>query len=110
MENISFEEFKKIDLRVATILQAEKVEGSDKLMKLQIDLGDGLGQRQIVAGIGLAYNLEELLGRQIIIVANLEPKILMGFESRGMLLATTENGLPVLLQPDKKAPNGAGVK
>jgi methionine--tRNA ligase beta chain len=109
MENITFEKFKETDLRVATILQAERVDGSDKLVKLQIDLGE-MGQRQIVAGIGLAYTPEELVGRQIIIVANLEPKILMGQESQGMLLAASENGLPILLTPDKPAPNGCEVK
>ncbi|MDD5433603.1 MAG: methionine--tRNA ligase subunit beta [Candidatus Pacebacteria bacterium] len=107
---VSFDEFKKIDLRVATILQTQRVEGSDKLVKLQIDLGVELGQRQIVAGIGLAYNPEELVGRQIVIVANLEPKILMGQESQGMLLAADDNGQPILLQPDKPAPNGSEVK
>ena len=117
MENITYEKFKEIDLKVATILQAEKVEGSDKLVKLQVDLGDpsadsgqGLGQRQIVAGIGLAYVPEDLVGKQIIIVANLEPKMLMGQESQGMLLAASENGLPILLTPDKPAPNGCEVK
>jgi methionine--tRNA ligase beta chain len=110
MENITFEKFKETDLRVATILEAEKVEGSEKLVKLQIELGVELGQRQIVAGIGLAYKPEDLIGRQIIIVANLEPKTLMGQESQGMLLAASENGLPILLTPDKKVPNGVGVK
>ena len=106
---ISFEEFKKVELKVATILEAEKVEGSDKLVKLQIDLGgdpsagsgQGLGQRQIVAGIGLTYKIEELPGRQIVIVANLEPKTLMGQESNGMLLAADVNGQPILLVPVK---------
>ncbi|MFH0740124.1 MAG: methionine--tRNA ligase subunit beta [bacterium] len=110
MDTINFEEFKKVNLRVATILQAEKVEGSDKLVRLQIDLGAEMGQRQIVAGIGLVYTPEELVGRQIIIVENLEPKILMGQESQGMLLAASENGLPILLTLDKPASNGAGIK
>ncbi len=109
MENITFDKFKETDLRVAIILQAERVEGSDKLVKLQIDLGE-MGQRQIVAGIGTSYTPEELIDKQIIIVANLEPKTLMGFESQGMLLAASENGLPILLTPDKKAPNGCGVR
>ena len=109
MENITFEKFKETDLRVATILQAQKVEGSDKLVKLQIDLGE-LGQRQIVAGIGLAYTPEDLVGKQIIIIANLEPKILMNQESQGMLLAASENGLPILLTLDKSAPNGCEIK
>lgn len=110
METISFDDFKKVDLRVAIILQAEKVEGSDKLVKLQVDLGEDLGQRQIVAGIGLAYNPQELIEKQIVVVANLEPKSLMGLESRGMLLAATENSLPVLLAPEKKVSKGLVIK
>ncbi len=110
MENITFEKFKETELKVATILQAERVDGSDKLVKLQIDLGVEFGQRQIVAGIGLAYTPEDLVGKQIIIVANLEPKILMGLESQGMLLAASENSLPILLTPDKPAPKGCEVK
>lgn len=121
---ITYEEFKKVELKVATILQAERVEDSEKLIKLQIDLGNpsansgqGLGQRQIIAGIGLAYAPEELVGRQIIIVVNLEPKTLMNQESQGMLLAASENnkdelssGVPILLQPDKKVSSGREIK
>lgn len=109
MDTINFDEFKKVNLRVATILEAERVKGSDKLVKLQVDLG-AIEKRQIVAGIGLAYNPEELVGRQIIIVANLESKVLMGQESHGMLLAADDNGQPILLTPDKPATNGCEVK
>lgn len=110
MDIINFNEFKKVNLCVAEILEAQRVEGSDKLVKLQVDLGDEMGKRQIVAGVGLAYTPEELIGRQIIIVENLESKTLMGQESQGMLLAASDNGLPVLLTPDKPAPNGCEVK
>ncbi|MDD4989888.1 MAG: methionine--tRNA ligase subunit beta [Candidatus Pacebacteria bacterium] len=107
---ISFDDFKKVDLRVAVILQAERVENSDKLVRLQIDLGTEVGQRQIVAGIGLEYSPADLIGRQIIVVVNLEPKVLMGFESQGMLLAADDNGKPILLIPEKEAPNGCEIK
>lgn len=107
---ISFSGFKKIELKIATVLRAERVEGSEKLMKLQVDLGENLGSRQIVAGIGLEYSPQELVGKQITIVANLEPKTLMGVESNGMLLAASNNGRPVLLVPDKAVPNGCTVK
>lgn len=107
---ISFDEFKKVDLRAGEILEAQKVDGSDKLIKLQVDLGPEIGKRQIVAGIGLAYKAEDLIGRQIIVVANLEPKVLMGQESHGMLLAASQNGLPVLLSVNEKVPNGCLIK
>lgn len=115
METISYEEFKKVDLRVAKILAAERVEGSDKLIKLQISLGEdpstGSGQaRQIIAGIGKVYEPESLVGKNIVIVANLEPRKLMGLESQGMLLAADAEGGPVLLMPDKEAPLGSIVK
>ena len=106
--NISFEEFKKIDLRAAKILAAEKVAGSEKLIKLQITLGDE--ERQVVAGIAQFYQPENLVGREIIVVANLEPRKLMGLESQGMLLAADDNGQPVLLNLDREVPPGSVVK
>lgn len=104
--SINFEEFKKIDLRIAKILEAERVEGSDKLLKLQVDLG--AEQRQIIAGIGKSYEPESLIGSEIAIVANLEPRQLMGLESQGMLLATSD-GQPVLLRPEKEVLPGATI-
>jgi methionyl-tRNA synthetase len=82
---IAIEDFQKIQLRVAKVLSAERVPKSEKLIKLQVDLGTE--QRQIVAGIGKKYAPEELLGRRIVIVANLKPAKLMGVESQGMVLA-----------------------
>ncbi|HRZ30080.1 MAG TPA: methionine--tRNA ligase subunit beta [Candidatus Paceibacterota bacterium] len=117
MENINYEEFSKIKLRVVEILSAERVEGSEKLLKLEVDMGepapDGSGKqtRQIIAGIGKAYEPETLIGKKIIIVANLEPRKLMGLESQGMLLAaSTENQGPILLIPDGNIDPGAEVR
>ena len=110
---ISYDDFKKIDLRVARILTAERIEGSDKLIKLQIDVGDpsaGGGQRQLVAGIGTVYEPEILVGKQIIIVANLESKKLMGHESQGMLLATNDESGPVLIVPESEVKEGTVIK
>ena len=104
---ISFDEFKNLDLRVATIRSAERVEGSEKLLKLLVDLGDE--ERQIVAGIGKAYDPENLVGRQIVVVANLVPRVLMGLESQGMLLAAGSDE-PVLLVPDKAVAAGSGIR
>lgn len=86
---ISFDEFAKVDLRVAKVLQAENHPGADRLFKLQVD--DGTGQpRQLCAGIRGHYTPEQLVGRSIIIVANLAPRVIRGEESRGMLLAASE--------------------
>lgn len=104
--NINFEEFKKIDLRIAKVIEAERVEDSDKLIKLQVDLGTE--KRQIIAGIGKAYEPENLIGNEIAIVANLEPRKLMGLESQGMLLAASDEK-PVLLRPEKEVPPGASI-
>lgn len=106
---ITYDDFKKVDLRVAKILTAERIEGSDKLVKLQIDVGE-LGQRQLVAGIGTVYAPEILVSKQIVIVANLEPKKLMGHESQGMLLAANDDLGPVLLCPESEVKEGTEIK
>lgn len=106
---ISIEDFLKVKLRVARILEAEPLEGSDKLLKLQVMLGEE--RRQIVAGIRKSYEPIDLIGRQIVVVANLRPAKLRGVESQGMLLAATDSdGSAILLQPDREAPEGTGVK
>jgi methionyl-tRNA synthetase len=104
---IGYEEFQKIDLRVARILEAERVPKSTKLVKLKIDIGEA---RTIVAGIGVDYKPEDLVGKKIVVVVNLKPTKLMGVESHGMLLATdAEEGL-ALLTSDKDAKTGAQVR
>ncbi|OGY58963.1 MAG: methionine--tRNA ligase subunit beta [Candidatus Colwellbacteria bacterium RIFCSPHIGHO2_12_FULL_44_17] len=105
---INYETFQNIELRIAKVLEAERVEGSDKLLKLYIDLGEE--KRQLVAGVGKVYDPVLLVGREIVIVANLEPRMLMGLESQGMLLAADSEAGPVLLQPDKEVLPGSKVK
>ena len=105
---LNFKDFQRIDLRVGKIIEAEKVESSEKLFKLQLDLGTE--KRQIVAGIAKFYQPEELVGREIVIVVNLEPRTLMGLESQGMLLAADDEGRPVLLEPDKEVPPGTKIR
>lgn len=110
---INFEDFKKIELRIGKILEAERVEGSEKLVKLMVDMGKTeTGEkdiRQIVAGIGKSYQPEKLINKEIAVVANLEPRQLMGIESQAMLLAAI-NGEPILLVPEKQVPPGSQVK
>ena len=106
---ISIDDFLKVDLRVAKVLAAERVAGARKLVKLQIDLGSE--QRTIVAGIAEAYEPDVLVGRSIVIVANLKPARLMGIESNGMLLAASpEGGRPMLIGIDQDPPPGTRVR
>ena len=94
MDIITLEEFKKLDLRVALVLKAERVEGTTKLLKLQIDLGTE--QRQIVAGVAETYTPEELVGKKFPVIVNLKPAIIRGVESQGMLLAGLTGGKAVI--------------
>ncbi len=106
---VSFEDFAKLDLRVGTIISADDLEDSNKLIKLVIDIG--IEKRQIIAGLKKFYKVEDLVGRQIVIVANLESKSLAGYESQGMLLAaSSEDGGPVVLLPERQVADGAVVK
>ena len=104
---VNFDDFKKLDLRIAKILKAEKIEGSNKLLKFQIDIGDE--EKQLVAGLAKHYNPEDLVGREIVVVVNLEPKKLMGVESQGMLLAASRDDDIVLLQPDREIEPGSKI-
>ncbi len=107
---ITIDDFAKVQLKAGTIIAAEKHPKADKLLKLQVDIGEAV-PRQIIAGIAAVYAPETLVGRQIIIVANLQPAKLRGEISQGMLLAADmgENGMAVL-GPDKPVPNGNKVR
>lgn len=108
METVKFEDFKKLDIRIGKIISAEKVENTDKLLKLKISFGKE--KRQIIAGIAESYSPEEIIGKQIPVIINLEPRILKGLESQGMILAADSEGKPVLLHPNKKVPDGSVVR
>jgi len=105
-EMITIEEFKKLDIRVGTVVQAERIEGSNKLLKLLVDIGEER-PRQIVAGIAKTHKPEELVGKQVVVLANLKPAKLMEVTSEGMILAAGET--PVLLTVEKEVENGAKV-
>ncbi len=108
-EIIQFPDFQKLDLRIATVLKAEAHPNADKLIVLQVDLGTE--QRQIVAGLRGYYEPEQLQGKQIVIVANLAPRMMRGLESNGMLLAgvTPDHAQVVVLMPEKPIPAGTVV-
>jgi methionine--tRNA ligase beta chain len=105
---ISYDDFAKLDLRVAMVLAAREHPNADKLLLLEIDLGDQ--QKQIVAGIRGHYRPEELVGRQIVVVNNLQEVVIRGEESNGMLLAASDGDRVVLLRPDSQCQAGAGIK
>jgi methionyl-tRNA synthetase len=107
MSEIPFEEFSKIDFRVAEVKEAEKVKGADKLLKLKIDLGSE--EREIVAGIAQAYSPEELIGKKIVVVTNLKPAKIRGIESKGMLLAAKDGEILSLVCVDKDVEKGSKI-
>jgi methionyl-tRNA synthetase len=107
---IAIEDFAKVEMRVGQVKSAERVAGADRLLQLQVDIGDEV--RQIVAGVALAYKPEELLGRKVIVVTNLQPRKLRGVESNGMIVAASAgpDGSPVLAGFLEDVPVGARLK
>ena len=126
MDTITFEDFAKLEIRIGRVVSAEKVAGADKLLKLEVDFGSAEqnssarqntsaeqnlpGRRQIVSGIAEFYTPEELVGKQIPFVVNLEPRTVRGLESQGMIMAVDVDGKCVLLSPDKEVPEGSIIK
>jgi methionyl-tRNA synthetase len=108
---IEIGDFAKVDLRVGEILTAERIPKSDKLLRLTIDLGEA-APRQVLAGIAEHYEPEKMIGRKIVVVANLKPRKLRGFESQGMILAASvgQDDRPVIATFTEDVPNGARLK
>jgi methionyl-tRNA synthetase len=102
---VSFEDFKKINIKIAKILSVEEHPDAERLYVLKIDIGEEQ-PCQIVAGIKTAYEKEELVGKKILVVANLQPAVIRGVESNGMLLAARVDDKPVVISPDKDIPVG----
>ncbi|MBN1940865.1 MAG: methionine--tRNA ligase [Candidatus Diapherotrites archaeon] len=105
---VSFNDWSKIELKIATIKEIEDIPGKDKLYKLSIDIGEP-EHRTLVAGLKGFYSKDDLQGKQIVVVANLDPKPLAGILSQGMLLAADEDSRPVLLNLDKEVTPGTKV-
>lgn len=114
MGSVSYDDFAKLDIRIGTIIAAEPIPETDKLIKCTIDFGDppaGGGMRTIVSGIALFRKPEELVGKQLPYIVNLAPRMLRGVESQGMLLAASPGGDGLaLLLPDTPVPNGTKLK
>lgn len=105
---ITFEDFKKLEIKIGKVLAAEKVEGSDKLIKLEVDLGKE--KRQIIVGMAEFFEPDYFIGKNLPILVNLEPKEFQEVKSQGMVLAVDVNDKPILLVPEKEVPPGSIVK
>jgi methionyl-tRNA synthetase len=105
---INIQDFAKMELIVAQIKEAKEHPDADRLFVLKIDTGSG--EKQLVAGIRTSYTVEELVGKKIVVINNLEPAVLRGQESQGMLLAASGENGPVLLSPEKDVPVGSKIK
>ncbi|GAF73424.1 unnamed protein product [marine sediment metagenome] len=108
MDQITFEEFMRMDLRVGEILIAEKVEGTQKLIKLEVDIGTE--KRTMVAGIADVYSAEDLVGKKLVVIVNLKPAIIRGIESQGMILAAEVEGKATIPFFDQDILTGAKVR
>ncbi len=107
---ITIGDFKKLEIKIGKVKSVEKVENADKLLKFIFDVGNG-EERQILAGIAEFYtDLESLVGMEMPLLLNLEPRMMRGLESQGMMLAADEDGKAVLLHPDKEIPAGSTVR
>lgn len=106
---ITFDDFSKVELKVGTIIEAQEVEESEKLIKCIVDLGEEK-PRQILAGVKQWYKAEDLIGKQVVVVANLEPRMMMGLESSGMMLAADSPDGPVFLTTSKEVSSGAKIR
>jgi len=105
---ITIDEFKKIELKIGIVINAEMIKGSNKLMRLEVDTGE---KRQLVAGIGRSYKPDDLIGKRVVVLTNLKPVKLMGVESQGMLLAVGGPDKEVsILIPDKEVEQGLRVR
>lgn len=107
VNSINFNDFTKMEIKVGKILEAVLVSGSNKLIKMKVDIGEE--ERNLVAGIAQYYSLENLIGKTVIVLVNLEPKTIFGIESQGMLLASIDGENVSLLQPDKDMKIGSVV-
>jgi methionine--tRNA ligase beta chain len=105
---INIDDFLRVELRVGTVLEAEEVPGSEKLIKAKVDFGEE-GTRQILSGIKQWYKPASLVGKQFVYVFNLEPRMMMGVESQGMILAA-DAGKPIPIKPSKKVPAGSKLR
>jgi methionine--tRNA ligase beta chain len=105
---ITFDDFMKLEIRIGKILSAEQVQGTEKLLRLEIEFSNE--RRQLVAGIAETYTPDQIIGKEIPVLMNLEPKKIRGVESQGMILAIDVAGKPILLHPEREVPPGSIIR
>ncbi|HEY4487691.1 MAG TPA: hypothetical protein VI483_02920 [Candidatus Paceibacterota bacterium] len=108
--NISYDDFAKLDIRIGTVVAAERIPDTDKLLKCTIDFGEEVGQRTIVSGIAEWKKSGDIIGKQLPYIVNLAPRMLRGVESQGMLLALSDENGVALFTPERNVPNGTKVR
>lgn len=107
---VNIDDFAKLDLRIIKVLEATRMEGSDKLLKLKVDIGNS-EERQILSGIGKSYSPEDIIGIELVAIVNLEPRMMMGEESQGMILATGDDLENItLISPIKEVDPGSSIR
>lgn len=106
---ITYDDFKKVEMKVGQIVAAEAIEKSEKLLRLTVDFGEE-NPRQVLSGIAKSYKPEDIVGKQFVFVINLEPRQIMGLESQAMILAANGEAGPVALTPNSPTPNGATIQ
>ncbi len=107
IDKISIQEFERLDMRIGEVIKAEEIEGSDKLLKLKVDIGEE--KRQLVAGLSETHSVDELLGKKVVVLANLEEAEIFGVKSEGMVLAAEVDDEAVLIEPEKDIKSGSGI-
>lgn len=106
---VPFSDFSRLDLRIGLVKDAQPIAGTDNLLRLEVDLGE-VGKRQLVAGLARSHRADHLVGKQVVVLVNLEAKEIRGVASEGMLLAADCEGTPTLLVPEQKVPPGTRVR
>lgn len=109
MDKVAIDDFAKLEFKVGTIVQAEQIEGSEKLLKLSVDFGEE-NPRQVLSGIKLYYKPEDLQGKQFVFITNLEPRKMMGLESQAMIMAADADEDVILITPQKQVPPGSRIR
>lgn len=110
MNQITYDDFAKLQIKIATVTACEKVDGSDKLLKLTLNCGDEDSERVVLSGIAKQYSPDSLINKQVPVLVNLAPRKMMGLESNGMILCADENDEAIMLHPEKFVKEGSEVR
>lgn len=110
LETITYDDFAKLDMRIGEVLSVDGIKGSEKLLALQVDLGEDYGEVEILAGVAKWYTAEDLVGKKFIFLANLTPRAMMGKTSNGMMFAADGEEKPILIPVDQNLASGSSIR